>query len=160
MRLVISAIGKMRPGPEATLVEDYLKRASDIGRHIGLSGPDLFEGDAPKGLTGAERQRREGAALVEKTPERSLIFLLDERGENISSEALASLIGRHRDDGAPAAAFLIGGADGHGPDVKNSATKKLSFGAATWPHMLVRAMLAEQLYRATTILSGRPYHRS
>lgn len=88
------------------------------------------------------------------------IITLDERGSNIPSEQFAEMIRRWRDDGVANASFLIGGADGHATSVLDRSTLKLSFGALTWPHMLVRVMLAEQLYRAMTILSGHPYHRS
>jgi 23S rRNA (pseudouridine1915-N3)-methyltransferase len=160
MRLTIAAIGKMRAGPEASLVNDYLKRAGGMGRGIGLSGPDLLEFEAPRNLSGKKRQDREGELLITAVPSGAKTILLDERGENLNSEAFASLIARYRDDGAPSAAFLIGGADGHATNLQKNAMKILSFGAATWPHMLVRVMLAEQLYRAMTILTRHPYHRS
>lgn len=160
MRLIIAAIGKMRAGPEALLVNDYLNRAGGMGRSIGLSGPDLIEFDAPKNLSGKKRQEREGELLISSLPAGARLILLDERGENINSQDFAKLIARFRDDGAQSTAFLIGGADGHAANVQKNAMKSVSFGAATWPHMLVRAMLAEQIYRAMTILTGHPYHRS
>jgi 23S rRNA (pseudouridine1915-N3)-methyltransferase len=87
-------------------------------------------------------------------------IVLDETGKDLSSEALAALLGRWRDDGVRDVRFLIGAADGHDAATRAGADLLLGFGKATWPHMLVRAMLAEQLYRAMTILSGHPYHRS
>ena len=98
--------------------------------------------------------------MLASIPENTPLLVLDETGENVSSEKLASALGRMRDDGVAAAAFVIGGADGHSDAVRARAGRMISFGAATWPHMLVRAMLAEQLYRAMTILSGHPYHRA
>ncbi len=160
MRILIAAIGKKRSGPEAALVEDYLDRARGFGRRIGFSDLTLHEADAPKAFSGDALKKREGELLLGAVPDGAHLFALDERGENLSSENLASLLGRLRDDGAGAAAFMIGGADGHGDEIRKNASKLISFGAATWPHMLVRAMLAEQLYRAMTILSGHPYHRS
>ena len=112
MRLVIAAIGKMRGGPEAALVEDYLDRARAFGRRIGFSDIAHQAFEAPRALAGAALKKREGELLSGAVPEGAVRFVLDERGENISSEKLASLIARRRDEGAPAAAFLIGGADG------------------------------------------------
>ena len=160
MRIEIAAIGKMRGGPEAALVEDYLARARGFGRRIGFSEVSLNEFEAPKSLSGAALKKREGELLLKNISDGAALIALDERGENISSEKLASLLARLRDDGTGAASFLIGGADGHGEETRARAARLISFGAATWPHMLVRAMLAEQLYRAMTILSGHPYHRA
>ncbi|WP_375201658.1 23S rRNA (pseudouridine(1915)-N(3))-methyltransferase RlmH [Hyphococcus sp.] len=160
MRLLIAAIGKMRGRAEASLVEDYLDRARGFGRRIGFSDVALQEFEAPRALSGPALKKREAELLLAAAPEGGRAFVLDERGENISSENLAALLGRLRDDGAPAAAFFIGGADGHDKALRDKADHLISFGKATWPHMLVRAMLAEQLYRSMTILSGHPYHRS
>lgn len=159
MRLSVYAIGKMRAGPEASLTEDYLNRARDMGRQLGFTGPDLSEFEPPRGLSGNARTKKEAEWLLKSSDTASLIAL-DERGKNISSEDLASMLAKLRDDGAKQTSFVIGGADGHGSDLRARAAQTISFGKATWPHMLVRAMLAEQLYRAMTILSGHPYHRS
>jgi 23S rRNA (pseudouridine1915-N3)-methyltransferase len=159
MRLVIAAVGRMRKGPESELTNDYLQRAGALARQVGLHGPELKEVEAPKTLAGAKRQACEGALLLDAAPKRSVIFALDERGDALSSAELANRLAKHRDNGDPAGLFLIGGADGHDQSVRNAAHYCLSFGAATWPHMLARAMLSEQLYRAMTILSGHPYHR-
>lgn len=160
MRLLIAAIGKMRSRPEAALVEDYLERANGFGRRIGFPEVALQEFEAPKSLSGDLLKKREGEFLSGAVPYGAKVFLLDELGENISSEKLAKRLGRLRDDGAPIGAFLIGGAGGHDAALREKADHVISFGKATWPHMLVRAMLAEQLYRSMTILSGHPYHRS
>lgn len=103
--------------------------------------------------------RKEAEALLRAAPDRSRTILLDERGENWSSRQLAGAMGRWRDDGAPALTFWIGGADGAAQTLKDQADMKLAFGRATWPHRLVRAMLAEQIYRAVMILCANPYHR-
>ncbi|MEO1136572.1 MAG: 23S rRNA (pseudouridine(1915)-N(3))-methyltransferase RlmH [Pseudomonadota bacterium] len=160
MRLLIAAIGKKRSGPEVELFQDYLDRARAVGRHIGFSDLSLHEVDAPKGLSGPALKKREGEMLLGVLPAGAAVIALDERGDNISSEKLAALLGHLRDDGAGDAAFVIGGADGHDEIVRTKAKRLIAFGAATWPHMLVRAMLAEQLYRSMTILSGHPYHRA
>lgn len=159
MKLLIGAVGKMRGAPESALVKDYIERAAAMGRAIGISGVDLIERAAPKSLSGAALVKREGELLLAGVPDRAEIVVLDERGENISSKKFAVYLDRLRLNGADAA-FLIGGADGHGKAVKERAGKTISFGAATWPHMLVRVMLVEQLYRAITILTGHPYHRA
>ena len=159
MRLAIAAVGKMRSGPEAALVEDYLRRANGLGRRIGFSGPELKEVEAPKSLSGAKRRTRESDLLRAAAPDAYLI-VLDERGKQQTSAEFAAMLAKIRDGGARQAAFLIGGADGHDQSLTQAADISLSLGAATWPHMLVRTMLAEQLYRAMTILTGHPYHRA
>lgn len=160
MRLVIAAIGKLRRGPQTDILADYVGRADALGRNIGFSGPRILDYDAPRALAGPQRQAREGEMLLGAVPDGAALFCLDERGRNITSYDFAAMLARLRDDGTSDAAFLIGGADGHDEAVRRRATQTLSFGAATWPHMLVRIMLAEQLYRAMTILSGHPYHRA
>jgi 23S rRNA (pseudouridine1915-N3)-methyltransferase len=139
MLLHLIARGKLGRGPEAELVERYLKRMTWPCRHTEL--PDI------------------GGAVPPPGP-RSTTVLLDERGRQLTSEELAALIGRWRDDGVREARFMIGAADGHGDAARAGADLLLAFGAATWPHLMVRAMLAEQLYRATSILAGHPYHRA
>ncbi len=158
MRILVAAIGKMRSG-EAALTDDYLKRARDLGRSRSFSGPDLSEFEAPRGLTGPARMGKEGDWLTAAAAD-SVAIALDERGVNISSEQFAAMLGDLRDTGTKATTFLIGGADGHDRKVTAMAQRTIAFGAATWPHMLVRTMLAEQIYRAMTILAGHPYHRS
>jgi 23S rRNA (pseudouridine1915-N3)-methyltransferase len=98
--------------------------------------------------------------VLPDAPPNSRTVLLDERGQNLSSEAFAALLGKWRDDGVRETRFLIGAADGHGDALRQNADLLIAFGAMTWPHMLARAMLAEQLWRATSILAGHPYHRS
>lgn len=93
-----------------------------------------------------------------QTPHKTI--LLDERGKVMGSEAFAGVLGRWRDDGIREARFVLGAADGHSDAERKDADLLLAFGPATWPHLLARAMLMEQLYRATTIIAGHPYHRS
>ncbi len=157
MRLCVAAAGRLRAGPEATLIEDYAGRIRALGRGLGVSGFDIREIEAPRGLSGDKRQERESALLMDATPAARRIAL-DERGETVTSEEFARRIAAMRDAGAGEIAFLIGGADGHHASLKTDF--RIAFGRATFPHMLVRVMLVEQIYRALTILSGHPYHRA
>ncbi len=140
------------------MVARYLGRAIGGGRPLGLTGFDVIELAESRAGSSASRKTEEAKALSSCLPD-GVIVALDERGKAVGSETLANLIGRWRDDGRPAASFIIGGADGLDPDFVSKADLTLSFSPLTWPHQLVRIMLAEQLYRATTILSGHPYHR-
>ena len=138
MRLHIVARGKIGRSPEADLVDRYLKR-------IGW----------PTKIT--ELPDRGGSLPAVAT--NSITVVLDERGEDLNSVTLAKKLEAWRDGGKREARFLIGAADGHEEDVRSSADLLIRFGSATWPHLLVRAMLAEQLFRATSILANHPYHR-
>ncbi|MFQ5563644.1 MAG: 23S rRNA (pseudouridine(1915)-N(3))-methyltransferase RlmH [Parvularculaceae bacterium] len=160
MRLVIAAVGRLKKGPEASLVEEYAKRIRAAGRKLGFSKFEICEVEAPRGLEGKALKAREGALLLAAAPADASLVALDEHGDSLSSFEFASMLAKWRDAGASSAVFLIGGADGHGEEVFEAAHARLAFGSATWPHMLVRAMLCEQLYRAITILSGHPYHRA
>lgn len=144
----------MKSGPEAQLCAGYIARAGQTGRSLGFKGPEVKEAEPPGG------RDREAAALLGLIPAGARRIVLDERGDNLTSEALARLLAAWRDQNAPACAFLIGGADGHSATALSGADQRLSFGAQTWPHRLVRVMLAEQIYRALTILAGSPYHRA
>lgn len=139
MRLHVIARGKIGRSPEADLVARYEKRIQWPFKLTEL--PD----------TG-------GTIPAPQAPAKEV--LLDERGKLMSSEDFAALLGRWRDDGTREARFLIGAADGHDDEARDNADLLLGFGKMTWPHLMVRAMLAEQLYRATTIIAGHPYHRS
>ena len=154
MRLLVAAVGKLR-GAEVDLTNDYLQRAAVAGRQLGFKAVDIVEVEAkPSG-----DQRAEAAGLFRATPDNARKILLDERGAEWTSRQLAEKLARWRDDGQASACFWIGGADGVSQSVKDQADEKLAFGRQTWPHRLVRVMLAEQIYRAVTILSGNPYHR-
>jgi 23S rRNA (pseudouridine1915-N3)-methyltransferase len=162
LRLVLAAVGKRDPFARETA--DYLGRAGKLSRRLGLSGPDLLVVEAPKALSGLQRQEKEAALLLGALPDRARLVLLDERGAQEASHGIAELIAGERARGAPELAFLIGGADGFAPRFAEGlgarVAARIAFGRATWPHMLVRLMLAEQLYRAATILTGHPYHRA
>ena len=151
MKLVILAVGRGRASPEQALVQDWLDRLPQGGL--------LVEVDS-RLPSGPARTRDEGERLLRHLPTTAPLIACDPNGRDTSSEALASLLQRHRDDGAAAAYFAIGGADGHDSAVLERAQARIAFGSATWPHMLFRAMLAEQLYRAKMILAGHPYHRA
>jgi 23S rRNA (pseudouridine1915-N3)-methyltransferase len=159
MRLVIAAIGRLKSGAEHELVERYRKRAEQVGRRIGLREVEVLDIRESRAADVAKRMLEESIALANIIPERAAIVILDQRGENLDSAMLAQRIARWRDDGRPAAVFIIGGDDGLTASLRDKATLRLAFGAATWPHQLMRGMLLEQIYRAMTILAGHPYHR-
>ena len=159
MRIDLVAIGRMKSGPERDLVARYLERAVATGRGLGLTGFAVSE-RAESRASGAESRKAEEAKdLGEAIAEGAVRVVLDERGRSPTSEDFAAQLVKWRDAGRPAVAFVIGGADGLDHAFMDAADRRLGFSALTWPHQLVRIMLAEQLYRATTILSGHPYHR-
>lgn len=161
MRLLVAAVG--RKGPFDTGTADYLDRAAKTGKPLGLNGPSCHAVEAPRAMMGAVRQKKEAELLAGVVPDGARVVMLDEGGKDLTSRRIATLIARERDGGAGALVFLIGGADGFDQGFRAALRPRLAdtlaFGRATWPHMLVRLMLAEQLYRATTILTGHPYHR-
>jgi 23S rRNA (pseudouridine1915-N3)-methyltransferase len=158
LRIVVAAIGRMKQGPERELVSRYLDRARATGKPLALTGFDVLEFAESRAGSADARKDEEARTLIAALPD-GVRVVLDEHGKSISSQAFATQLGRWRDDARPAVSFVIGGADGHGRELLGGADLTLSFSPLTWPHQLVRIMLAEQLYRATTILSGHPYHR-
>ena len=159
MQIVVAAVGRLKAGPERELAGRYLDRAGKAGPRVGLAGFQVREVAEGRGGSVAVRRAEEAAALAGLLPTGCATVVLDERGTPLSSRDFADFLARERDGGRGAAAILIGGPDGHDPAVREGAALVLSFGAMTWPHQLVRVMLAEQLYRAVTLLSGHPYHR-
>jgi 23S rRNA (pseudouridine1915-N3)-methyltransferase len=159
MRILIAAVGRLKQGPERDLAERYRKRAADAGRSLGLTGFEIVEIRESRADHSERRMTEESIAIANVLPERAVSVILDERGESLSSAAFAGRLQGWRAENRPAAAFIIGAADGLAPSLRDTATLAIAFGAATWPHQFVRIMLLEQLYRATTILSGHPYHR-
>lgn len=150
MRVLIAAIGRAKAGPHLDLQRLYAGR---------LTAPlDIKEVEERRKLPALGRRAREGELLLACLPERAVIIALDERGKSLTSAEFAKQIARWQ-QAAPTIAFLIGGADGHDDAVRARADYLLAFGAMTWPHLMVRAMLCEQLYRAQQILAGHPYHR-
>ena len=160
MRIVIAAVGRLKQGPERELAERYRKRAADAGRSVGLTAFDVIEIRESRADNVGRRMLEESIAIANVIPERAATVLLDERGESVSSASFAGHLQGWRSQDRPAAVFIIGGADGLSPSLRERASLAIAFGAATWPHQLVRIMLLEQLYRAVTMLSGHPYHRS
>ena len=156
MRVHICAVGRLRSGPERTLCDDYQTRFDRTGRALALGPLSLHEVEDRKGGGMAA----EADLLSRAAPDGALICVLDERGKVMTSPKFATQLGNWRDQGRQDVAFLIGGADGLDPGLRARADFALSFGAMVWPHMLVRVMLAEQLYRAASILAGSPYHRA
>ncbi len=155
MRVHIVAVGRLRAGPELDLINDYISRFDRMGRALALGPANIIEVEDKKG-GGMPAE----AALIERAiPNGSLICIMDERGKLMTSPAFAEQLGGWRDQGRQDVAFVIGGADGIDPAFRAKADAALSFGKMVWPHMLVRVMLSEQLYRAASILSGSPYHR-
>ncbi len=159
MQITIAAVGRLKAGPERELFDRYLERAGQSGRALGLT-VRLRELAESRAQRADERMAQEAAALLELVPDGARLLALDERGETMTSDAFATWLGRERDGGQREIVLAIGGADGHGAAVRSRADRLLAFGAMTWPHQLVRILLAEQVYRATTILSGHPYHRA
>jgi 23S rRNA (pseudouridine1915-N3)-methyltransferase len=159
MRVVIAAVGRLKSGPERDLAERYLKRTAQAGRSLGLTSVDVIEIRESRADDTARRMLEESIAIANVIPERAITVLLDERGQTMPSAAFAGSLQAWRAEDRPAVVFVIGGADGLAPGLKDKANLTLAFGAATWPHQMVRVMLLEQLYRAVTILSGHPYHR-
>ncbi len=154
--MAIVAVGRLRAGPEAALVADYLARFDRTGRPLGMGPASVLEVDDRRG-GGIEA---EAALIAAAIPKGALLVALDERGANPTSVEFARMLRRWADDGTPSVAFAIGGADGLDPGLRSCAGVSISFGRMVWPHLLARVMLAEQLYRAATILAGSPYHRA
>lgn len=156
MRVRVAAVGKLAArASEAALIDDYLTRFAQTGRALGLGPATVTEVEDRKG----GGKPAEAALLCRQISDGAAVIALDERGRPLTSPDFAAALARFRDDGRPEAVFLIGGADGLDPALRDRADLVISFGAMVWPHMLVRVMLAEQLYRAATILAGGPYHR-
>ena len=151
MRTHLIAVGRMKAGPERALFDHYAGRLSEP--------PKLHEVEEKRSLPSDKRKASEASLLLGRVPDGAIVVAMDERGKTVSSVAFAQKIGAWQDEGFRDIAFLIGGADGLDKTVRQKAHLTLSLGDMTWPHMLVRGLLAEQIYRAHAILSGHPYHR-
>jgi 23S rRNA (pseudouridine1915-N3)-methyltransferase len=158
VKVGIHAVGRLKSGPERDLAERYLDRFARSGAPLSLQFSGTVEHAESRAQSAAERKRDEAARLQAQFPAGATVILLDERGRNRTSQDFAERLAALRDGGCQQLAFVIGGPDGLDPGL--DAEERLCLGAATWPHQLVRILLAEQLYRATTILSGHPYHRA
>ncbi|MFZ5719788.1 MAG: 23S rRNA (pseudouridine(1915)-N(3))-methyltransferase RlmH [Pseudomonadota bacterium] len=153
MKIAIVAIGRLARSPETELVRLYVERATAAGRALGLGPVEVVEVDARKPGKAAEAEALR-AHLAD-----SHVIACDERGKARASRAFAEEVAALRDQGVRRLVFLIGGADGLDPELVKAAQGTLAFGPQTWPHALARAMLAEQVWRAVSILAGSPYHR-
>jgi 23S rRNA (pseudouridine1915-N3)-methyltransferase len=152
VRLTIACVGRAGRGPERDLYQHYAGR---------IRWPLLLrEVEEKRKLPANQLIKREGELLIAAVPAKAVLVALDRRGQALDSEAFARRLARWRDDSVADLAFLIGGADGHGETLLKRASLVLSFGAMTWPHLLARALLAEQIYRAQQLLAGHPYHRA
>jgi 23S rRNA (pseudouridine1915-N3)-methyltransferase len=150
----------MKAGPERELAGRFLDRFAKAGPAVGLDFTGVTEIPESRADSVDERRREEGQRLIARKDGATAFILLDERGKDIGSEEFARSIARFGESGRKNLVFAIGGPDGHDPALRDGADLVLSFGKLTWPHQLVRVMLAEQLYRSATILSGHPYHRA
>jgi 23S rRNA (pseudouridine1915-N3)-methyltransferase len=159
MRILVIAVGRLKQGPERELAETYRKRAEAVGRTLGLREIEIVEIRESRAQDAERRRTEESIAIANVVPDRAMLVVLDERGDNLDSAALAGLLREWRAEDRPAVCFVIGAADGLADSLRRDAKRRLAFGAATWPHQLARVMLLEQLYRAGTILAGHPYHR-
>lgn len=151
MHISLIAVGRMKQSPEKDLMGLYIDRCPWPVK--------IIEVEEKRKITGAERQAREADLLLGAVPDGAIVIALDERGKDITSRALSEKIAGWQDRGISDLVFMIGGADGYDPKVRARADFCLSFGKLTWPHMMVRAMFAEQLYRAAMIIKGHPYHK-
>ncbi|MDP3493195.1 MAG: 23S rRNA (pseudouridine(1915)-N(3))-methyltransferase RlmH [Hyphomonadaceae bacterium] len=151
MRIRILCVGRMKDGPERELVNDYLTRAQKSGKSLGYRAVEEIE-------IPSSTKEDEGPRLLAKHGQ-GILIRLDERGEAWTSQDLSKRLARWRDAGEDAVSFVIGGADGTSPAIAAAARHTISFGVQTWPHRLVRVMIAEQVYRALSIEAGSPYHR-
>lgn len=160
MRVTIAAVGRLKAGAEREIFSRYWKRLEAGGRQQSIGPLKLIEtGESTRGSP-SERRNAESAALLKKIDASATLVALDESGKALTSQALAKQLERYRDRGTRELVFVIGGADGHGKEVSDRAALKLALGPMTLPHGLARIVLAEQLYRAATMLSGHPYHRA
>jgi 23S rRNA (pseudouridine1915-N3)-methyltransferase len=149
MKYIISIIGKFKNNDESLITQKYLKRI----KNIKLNQYEIKVSNLEK------RLEEEGSKLINSTPKNGKLILLDEQGENLSSTELAEIISKWRDNNISSINFAIGGAFGNGQLIKTSADKIVALGKLTWPHQMVKMMIAEQIYRIETILEGHPYHK-
>lgn len=160
MRVTLAAVGRARDEPEAALFERYWERASALGPKLGFSRFSTIFIELSRKPTAAERIREEADRLQRRLLRGSHVVVLDSRGQSLTSDAFAGQLARRRDAGIADIVFVIGGPDGLLPEFRDSAQARIAFGPQTWPHLLVRTMLAEQIFRALSILAGHPYHRA
>ena len=159
MRLTIAAVGRSRESPEQALTDLYIERAHAIAPRLGISKLELLIVDTSRAATAEARMKEEAERIDRKLPAGAHLIALDEGGRALNSEAFTKRLRQLADSGVRDLVFVIGGPDGLAPSLRDGAEERLALGPQTWPHLLVRAMLAEQIYRGCAILSGHPYHR-
>jgi 23S rRNA (pseudouridine1915-N3)-methyltransferase len=160
MRIGLFAVGRLKTGPEKDLAARYFDRFAKTGPAVGLELARMTEVGESRASSSDTRKREEAAMLLKALPDASILILLDERGKAFDSEGFAEFLANFRDQGKRDLTIAIGGADGLDPALYERADATICLGKMTWPHQLVRILIAEQLYRAVTILSGHPYHRA
>lgn len=158
VKLTLICVGRLKDGPERLLALRYLERSQAMIKKLGFTGLRLVELAESRARRDEDRRAEEAQAILE-TCEGQNFLVLDEKGEPWSSQDFARTLGQRRDRGEKGLSIVIGGADGLDPALRAKAAGVLSYGAATFPHQIVRILLAEQLYRAMTIMAGHPYHR-
>lgn len=159
MRVGVFCVGRMKAGPERQLADRYFERFGKSGPSLGLEFSGVDEVAESRADSAELRRREEADRLGQRLVDSTALIALDERGKSLPSEKFAKTLAEIRDGGSRNLVLAIGGPDGHDESVRQTANLLISFGSQTWPHQLVRVMLAEQLYRAATILAGHPYHR-
>jgi len=159
VKLALIAVGRLKSGPERDLVERYRTRIAAGARALGLGAFEIIEIPESRARREADRRAEEARAILDKAGAARLV-LLDERGRSRTSPEFAATLAGWRDDGVARTAFVIGGPDGLDPELARDAALQIGFGALTLPHQLVRVLIAEQVYRALTIIGGHPYHRA
>jgi 23S rRNA (pseudouridine1915-N3)-methyltransferase len=160
LRLRILCVGRLKAGPERQLVARYVERIGPMVRAVGLGPIDVREITESGARRSDDRRIDEALRIAALLPEGGTLWALDEKGANLTSEEFARDVAKLRDNGTASTAFAIGGPDGLDESLRQRASRLIAFGAMTLPHQLVRVLLLEQIYRATTILSGHPYHRA
>lgn len=160
MDVTVLAIGRLKSGPERDLCDRYLERARKSGSRLGFRSFTVREIAESRAARDVDRMSEEARELIRLAGSGGAIICLDAGGDLLSSEDLARVLQKHVEAGVKRTTFVIGGPDGLGEAALGSAGRVISFGRMTWPHQLVRVLLAEQLYRAMTVLSGHPYHRA
>lgn len=159
MHLTLYAIGKMKAGPEEELFSRYWLRAQKSGKALGLQLDDVRQWPESRAQNAEQRKDEEAARIIDALAQDTFLVGLDETGKDSNSAEFANLISKAMENGTGQLGFAIGGPDGHGQAIAKRADRLIRFGSLTWPHQLMRVMLAEQIYRAITILNGHPYHR-
>jgi 23S rRNA (pseudouridine1915-N3)-methyltransferase len=160
LRLQVLCVGRLKAGPERQLVARYSERNAAAGRAVGLGPIEVREIPESGARRPDDRKIDEALRIAALLSEGAVLWILDEKGASLTSEDFSRELAKLRDDGVLTLSFVLGGADGLDESLRQRAHRTIAFGAMTLPHQLARVLLLEQIYRATTILSGHPYHRA